>query len=95
MTNSPCTAGEATLDGLHLRRLWTAFTLDGMKVDWSLLLEREYFFYLVLSRCGDVCLLCGSCCLVCGQPFKSPALPSCGNTPSVRACLLLPAEIKE
>src|SRR6267378_1950744 len=46
------------LDGLHLRRL-----LDSIypgwdeTVDWSLLLERESFFYLVLSAAATLCFL--------------------------------------
>ncbi len=46
------------LEGLHLRRL-----LDSIypgwdeTVDWSLLLERESFFYLVLSAAATLCFL--------------------------------------
>jgi hypothetical protein len=46
------------LEGLHLRRL-----LDGVypgwdeALDWSLLLERESFFYLVLSGAATLCFL--------------------------------------
>jgi hypothetical protein len=46
------------LEGLHLRRL-----LDGVypgwdeALDWSLLLERESFFYLVLSGVATLCFL--------------------------------------
>jgi len=46
------------LDGLHLRRLLDSVYLGWDEaVDWSLLLERESFFYLVLSAAATLLFL--------------------------------------
>jgi hypothetical protein len=46
------------LEGLHLRRLLDSIFLGWDEaVDWSLLLERESFFYLVLSAAATLFFL--------------------------------------
>ena len=46
------------LEGLHLRRLLdTVYPGWDESLDWSLLLERESFFYLVLSAAATLCFL--------------------------------------
>jgi len=86
------------LAGLHLGAIgWIGLPRLDEAVDWSLLLERESFFYLVLSAGATLffLLLRAALAWYADRRLRDPALPFTENAVRAGAAFFSAPEIKQ